>query len=165
MKRTNAVAPAAPLATRPRRGYSLIEVFASLAIFLFGIVAIIAFFPGLLRASDEANLLTAASLLAQQKIAELRTDHLAAPSGNPLVTAIEARTIPSEPQRFPSEPRLAYSFHGRSLLDPVDDPGDTTDDPNIARLIVLRFDPTSPPVAANPGAWDILAEYRFDAAP
>lgn len=148
---------------RGRRGYSLVEVFASLAIFLFGIVAILAFFPGLLRASDEAVLMSVAALLAQEKVAELRRDDLAAPSGGSLVAAIAARATPSEPEPFAGEPRLAYSFHGRSLLDPVDDAGDAGDDHNVARVIVLRWDGNRPPTTADVGAWDILLEYRFAA--
>jgi hypothetical protein len=137
-------------------------VLASLAIFIFGIVAILNFFPSILRAENEAVLMSAAAMLGQMKAAEIRRDDLSESPLTPLADLIAQRATPTEPIQFPREPRLAYSFCGRSLLDPVDDPGDPADDFDVARVIVIKWSGTVPPTLANVADWEIYAEYRFD---
>jgi type II secretory pathway pseudopilin PulG len=156
---------------RPRLGthasgqgsaYSLIEVLAALAIFLFGIVSILNFFPNVLRAQNEANLVTAGSLLAQEKIMEIRRDNFSSPTGLELIETIRMRTIPTEPQRSPRDERLAYCFSGRSVQDPVDDSDDPRDDFDVARVIILKIDESNIPTTSNIQDWQVLAEIRFD---
>lgn len=148
-----------------RAGYSIVEVLASLAIFLFGVIAIVNFFPNVLRAQDEAALMSVAALLAQEKASEIRRDDLAGAGAFPLTASIATFQTPTPPEVFPRHPQLAYSFCGRSIEDPVDDPNDPSDDIDVPRVIVLRYRGTSPPNPADPASWDVLAEYRFDVQP
>jgi len=146
---------------RRRGGYSLVEVLASLAVFLIGIVGVVAAFPNVLRANDEAILVGVAALLAQEKAAEIRRDNRALSPAETLIDTIAARTAPTQPESFARHPNLMYSFNGRSLLDPVDDADDPDDDAGVARVIVLKNDLNVPPTATNFDDWNILAEYRI----
>lgn len=148
-----------------RAGFSIVEVLASLAIFIFGIVAIINLFPNILKAENEAALMSAAALLGQEKASEIRRDEFSLNPAIPLTNQIAQRVNPTPPVRFPREPRLAYSFNGRSILDPVDDASNPDDDFNVARVIVVKWDESNPPTSANVAEWEIYLEYRFDAGP
>jgi prepilin-type N-terminal cleavage/methylation domain-containing protein len=150
---------------RGRGGYSLVEVLAALAIFLIGIVSILNFFPNILRAQNEALLLTSAALLGQEKVMEVRRDDRSGPGPQTLIEAIRARTVPTDPIIFPREPRLAYAFHSRSLLDPVDDSNNPNDDFDVARVIIIKVEQNRIPTLANVARWEILAEIRFDQGP
>lgn len=148
---------------RPVRGYSLVEILAAMAIFLVGIVGILNFFPNILEGENEALLVTAATLEAQQKIMEIRRDDASSPAGVSLTDAIRARTTPTEPIIFARDPRLAYAFNGLSLLDPVDDADDPGDDAGVARVIIIKVEQARVPPASQADSWNILAEMRFDA--
>jgi len=150
---------------RSTAGYSLVEVLAALAIFLIGIVSILNFFPNILRAQNEALLLTSAALLGQEKVMEIRRDDRSGPGPQTLIETIRARTEPTDPIIFPREPRLAYAFHSRSLLDPVDDAIDPNDDFDVARVLIIKVEQNRVPTVANVSRWEILAEIRFDQGP
>jgi len=134
------------------QGYSFLEVLVSLLILLAGILAIIGYFPNVLKANDRAVVLSEAALLAQRKAEEIRRD---GDSGQQLINEIKNLTVPTAPIVFPSNPTLAYRFCGVSLLDPMDDPGDPRDDPGVARVIVQYAEGYKRDVR-------ILYELRFD---
>ncbi|MCX8036041.1 MAG: hypothetical protein N3D11_03085 [Candidatus Sumerlaeia bacterium] len=113
--------------------FSLLEVLISLVILLVGILAILLYFPNVLRANDRSMMLSEAAFLAQRKAEEIRRD---ADQARRLIAEIRSRTVPTAPVVFPENPNLAYSFCGVSLLDPTDDPGDPTDDRGVPRIIV-----------------------------
>ena len=137
---------------RALRAFTLLEVLVSLAILLGGVVMIIWLFPKNLEASNEAELLSSAALLASMKANEILRDDDAATSGS-LVTAISQMDTPSPPIEFPMEPRLAYSFSGETLLY-VNSGNAAQTQPDVARVIV-RYSPNYR--QSN----DILYEYRF----
>ena len=122
----------------------------SLAILLTGIVAIAAFFPMTLRHNQWAVDASAAAYLAQMKAEEIRRDNLTAPSPAPagveLIAVIRSLQTPTRPVVFPLDPRFAYSFCGRSLLNPAE--------PQSARVII-RYN------AAYRPQQDILFELAF----
>jgi len=132
-------------------GYSLVEVLVSLAILLAGLLAILNFFPQSFRANADAALRAEASLLAQAKAEEIRRDWS---QTAPLITTIRSLSIATPPVVFPEDTRLAYSFSGVSLLDPVDSLGDPRDDYGVARIIIL-YAPTFKP------SQDVVYELRF----
>lgn len=115
--------------TRLPLGFSLLEVLASLAVLLAGVVMILWFFPRTLHASAEAGFLSEAALLAQMKAAEIRRDD---DTSGTLTFAIAARTTPTTPIPFAQEPSLSYSFSGQSILYSDSPRGD----PNVARVII-----------------------------
>lgn len=135
-----------------RRGFTLVEILVALAIFLAGLVAIVQLFPVSLRAQQEAAYKTSAVLLAQQKVEEIRRDR---DRNATAITTIEGLAVPTAAQQFAEEPRLTYSFCGRSLLFPIDTVGSVEDDFNVARVIV-RKSPTIDP------AETVIYELRFD---
>lgn len=137
---------------RRRRGYTYLEVLISLVILVSGILAILNFFPTSLRASSRAELLTIASLLAQQKAEEVRRDNDAAGDFLSSIRVLQSETAA---QVFPDDERLTYSFSGRSARDPVDDPGDPADDGFVPRVIV-RLNP------AVQRSNEVIFELRFD---
>lgn len=148
--------PLFPLAPRRAgrpgvRGFSLIEVLVGLGILLAGLVAIAAVFPTTLQATRDAELLTRAAALAQEKAEEIRRDN---DREGRLIAEIRSRTTPTAPLVFSSEPRLEYSFCGRSLLYPESaaDPRSTA---GIARVIV-RYAPAYRP------AQEVVYELRFN---
>lgn len=120
----------------PRRGLTLTEVLVALAIFLFGVVALLNFFPLKVRTGMDAAILSEAVLLAQLKAEEIRRDN--DPSG-PFYAWIRSLTGPEPPGGIPFEQNrdLLYAFSGRSVMDPVDDPGVPEDDFNVPRIIIL----------------------------
>ncbi len=122
-----------PSSFRRLSSFSLLEVLISLVILLVGILAILLYFPNVLRANDRAMMLSEAAFLAQRKAEEIRRD---ADQARRLIVEIRRRTVPTAPVVFPENPNLAYSFCGVSLLDPTDDPGDPTDDRGVPRIIV-----------------------------
>jgi prepilin-type N-terminal cleavage/methylation domain-containing protein len=132
-------------------GYSLLEVLVALAILLAGVVAIVQYFPRTLSASAEAAFVSEASMFAQMKSEEIRRDD---DTSGTLVAAIAARTTPTDPIPFTQEPNLTYSFSGVSLIDPVDDPGDSRDDTGVARVII-RYAPDYKPTQ------EVVYELRF----
>lgn len=135
-----------------RRGFTLVEVLVALAIFLAGLVAIVQLFPVSLRAQQEAAYKTTAVLLAQQKVEEIRRDR----DRNAVAIAnIEALVAPTAPLAFAEEPRLTYSFCGRSLLFPIDTAGSVEDDHDVARVIVRKSASIDP-------AQTVIYELRFD---
>lgn len=118
---------------RGLRGFSLLEVLVSIAVFLAGVVAIVFMFPRTLQAAHEAELKTKAALLAQMKAEEVRRDD---DTSQTLTLAIAALRRPTDPLINPQEPDLSYSFNGRSLMYA---PTETPDgDPNIARVVIWR---------------------------
>jgi type II secretory pathway pseudopilin PulG len=134
------------------KAYSLLEVIVSLAILLAGILTIVNYFPLSLKANNRAALLSDAALLAQMKAEEIRRDNIFGPK---LLNLIRTLRKPTEPVQFAQNTLLAYSFCGVSLLDPVDDPDNTTDDVGVARIIV-RYDKSYRPTE------DVIYELRFD---
>jgi prepilin-type N-terminal cleavage/methylation domain-containing protein len=132
-------------------GFSLIEVLVGLAILAAGLIAIAAIFPTTLQAGRDAELITRATGLAQQKAEEIRRDN---DREGRLIAEIRARTTPTDPLVFPNEPRLEYSFSGTSLLYPFNaaDPRST---PGIARVII-RYAPSYRPHQ------EVLYELRFN---
>jgi len=150
------------LSPTTRRGYSLVEILAAMAIFLIGIVSILTFFPNIIRAQNESLLRDAATMRAQEKIMEIRRDVDADPSGQSLIDAIRNRATPTDAVILPRDPRLAYAFNGRSLLDPVDDADNPDDDFDVARVIILKADGATSLTALGAENWKIMAEMRFD---
>lgn len=147
------------LSSRPsrsvaKRGLSLIEVVVALAIFLFGVVALLNFFPLKIRTSADTAILTEAVLLAQWKAQEIRRDNL--PSGD-FYNWMRSLTTPEPPEGIPfaQNPDLRYAFSGRSVLDPVDDAGVPEDDFNVPRIIVM-----SPNRSRN--ITGVVYELRFE---
>ncbi|MCX7011088.1 MAG: hypothetical protein NTW86_00735 [Candidatus Sumerlaeota bacterium] len=134
------------------RGYSFLEVLISIVILVSGILAVINFFPMSLKAGQRAELLTQAALLAQQKAEETRRDCDAAGA---LIDAIRMRATETDPIVAPDDPRLEYSFSGRSVIHPNENPGDPRDDWFVPRVIV-RYNPAFRPSA------DVIYELRFD---
>lgn len=134
-----------------RRGFSLLEVLIGLAILLAGLLGVMAVFPYTLRSQREAEALSLAAPLAQMKAEEIRRDD---DRTGRLVREIKRLEQPTPPIVFPNEPRLTYSFSGRSLLYP-NAGGDPRGLPNVARVIV-RYAPDYRP------SQDVLYELRFD---
>jgi prepilin-type N-terminal cleavage/methylation domain-containing protein len=136
-----------------RRGYTLIEVLVALAILLAGVLAIVMFFPRTLSASAEAVLVTEAAVLAQMKAEEIRRDDDVQGS---LVKAISQRTTPTDGIPFVQEPNLAYSFSGRTVLYPADQPndGDPRNDDGVARVLI-RY------AKSYRSTEDVIYELRF----
>lgn len=135
--------PQSPMPSRPprprvsrRHGLTLIEVVVALAIFLFGVVALLNVFPLKVQTGANATVLTEAVLLAQLKAQEIRRDN--APDS---IFFLWLRSLtsptPAEGIPFAENPRLRYAFSGRSVLDPIDDPGVPEDDYGVPRIIVL----------------------------
>jgi len=145
-------AACAPRGPRLGRGYSFLEVLISLIILACGILAIINFFPVAQRAGARAELLTKAAFLAQQKAEEVRRDNDGAGA---LIDSIRMLASETAPMVWEQDERLAYSFSGRSALDPVDDPDDPRDDWFVPRVIV-RYNPAFRPSS------EVLYELRFD---
>ncbi len=135
-----------------RGGYSLLEVIIAMAVLLAGVVGVMQLFPPTLDAANRASLTSKAALLAQQKAEEIRRDRDQQAS---IITEIENLTAPTTLTPFPNDDRLAYQYHSRSVLDPVDDPGDPRDDFGVARVIV-RYNPAFRP------SDEVLFEMRFD---
>ncbi len=102
------------------RGVTILETVVSVLIFMFGIVAILNYFPMTERSYRQAADLSRAALLGQLKVQEIRRDDDQAGS---LRRAISILSRPTVPMTFAQEPRMAYSFSGVSLLDPDDAPG------------------------------------------
>lgn len=116
--------------TPMRRGFTLIEVLISLTILFVGILLIIFLFPRTLRESIDAELLTKAALLAQQKAEEIRRDD---DQQRTMYFAIARRQRPTVPVPFPEDNRLCYSFSGITrLYNEQPDIGD----PGVARVLV-----------------------------
>ena len=138
-----------------RRAFSLVEVLAAVAIFVMGVLAILLYFPNILRANNEATLMTQAALLAQEKVMEIRRDNNSVPGPLTMVEIIRARTEPTQPVLAPRNPFIAYAFSGVSVLDPAVNPG-------VARVIVLRIEQGRIPTPAESARWDVLTEVRFD---
>ena len=137
---------------RNNRGWSIIEVLVSLAVFLFGVASIAMYFPYAITAKADAAYKAKAVFLAQRKAHEIRRDNTPA---NPLVEQIQQLTNPTDPVSFADEPNLAYQLNGVSLIDPSDDPDDPRDDRGVARVIV-RY------AGDFRSSQDILYELRFD---
>jgi type II secretory pathway pseudopilin PulG len=133
-------------------GFSLLEVLVGLGILTAGLLAVMAVFPAVFKSQKEAEILTIAASLAQMKGEEIRRDDSA---NGTLIGAIEDLTEPSAPIVFPNEPRLEYSFSGRSIMfanSPV--PNDPRGLPDVARVII-RYAPSY-----RPGQ-DVIYELRF----
>lgn len=113
------------------KAYSLVEAIVALTILLAGLLVAVRVFPAVLDSSSRAADLTQASLLAQQKAAEIIRDD---DTSHSLARAVALRTTPTEPVLWPGDPRFTYSFSGRSLLFPETDP--IRGAPNVARVIV-----------------------------
>jgi prepilin-type N-terminal cleavage/methylation domain-containing protein len=135
------------------RAFSLVEVLVALAIFVAGMLMIATNFPLTLKTQNEAELLNQAAALAQWKAEEIRRDN---DVGGNLLNQIRQMATPSEPITFLTEPRLAYSFCGRSLLyDPAQYPGDPRSQVGVARVII-RYAPAYRPKQ------DVVYELRFN---
>ncbi len=139
--------------TRPARarGFSLLEVLVALAILTAGVLAIAAVYPKTLQAGNESQILTEAAALAQMKAEEIRRDN---DRDGRLLDAIKALDNPTEPVRFPREPRLTYSFSNRSLLYAAD-ASDPRAAPGVPRVII-RY------AADYRQSQDVVYELRFD---
>jgi type II secretory pathway pseudopilin PulG len=148
------VTPSRLPAPCPRRGLSLVEVTVALAIFLFGVVALLKFFPLKVRTGIDATVLTEAVLLAEQKAEEIRRDNA---STSAFFDYLRSLTTPEPPGGIPfaEKPDLYYAFDGRSVLDPVDDPGVPEDDYGVPRIIIL-----SPKFSRFPSG--VVYELRFE---
>lgn len=140
------------LAGRTRRAFTLIEVLVGLTIMTAGLLAVAAVFPYTLRAQRDAELLTVAASLAQQKAEEIRRDN---DRNGVLITQIRNRPSPTAPIIFPREPRLTYSFSGQSAQYfgmPATDPRAM---PSVPRVII-RYAPSYRPTQ------DVVYELRFN---
>ena len=111
-----------PAAASRARGFSIAEILVSMAILLVGVVAIAAFFPASMRQNQRAVDSSTAAFLAQMKFEEVRRDDLTDTSGVSLVDTIRSLAAPTDPVTFAFDPRFAYSFCGRSLLNPAEPP-------------------------------------------
>lgn len=125
-----------------------------MAILLIGVVAVIWFFPDLLRTKSDAAFLSEAALLAQMKAEQIRRDDTTSTT----LTQISQLTEPSAPVAFAEDSRLSYSFSGVSLLYPADDALRGT--AGVARVIVRYSDTYRKPRNDNP-ADNVLYELRF----
>ena len=117
-----------------RRGITILETIVSLLVFLVGIVALLNYFPHSLQTYHDAMDVSVAALLANMKAEEVRRDD---DRVGTLRSAIALLDGPTAPITFPQETRMAYSFSGRSLLAPEEEPG-------VARVIIRyagAFDP------------------------
>lgn len=134
-------------------GFTLIEVLVGLAILVAGILAVAAVFPYTFKAQREAEVLTIGVSLAQMKAEEIRRDDS---RDGKLVQAIRQMSEPSAPLVFPHEPRLSYSFCGKSLLYQANsnEPGDQRGASGVARVII-RYAPNYRP------SQDVVYELRF----
>ena len=132
------------LARRLTRAGTILEMLIAVVIFLVGIVAILHFFPMSMRTNEDAADLGIAAMLAQWKAEEIRRDN---DQQSNLMNAIRTLTQPTAPLAFPSEPRMAYSFCGLSLIDPNDSPGT----PRVIVRYAQSFRPSQ----------DILFELKF----
>jgi len=135
-----------------RRGFTLVEVLVALAILLAGIIAVVQLFPVSLEASNEAVLKGNATVLAEQKVEELRRDR---DRQAQIIQAVRNRNTPTDPVVWPMDERLTYSYSGVSVLFDQDTPGNPADDVGVARVIVRvapEFDPNQ----------RVLVEMRFD---
>ena len=138
---------------RSRAGFTLLEVLVALAILIAGLLALAASFPLMLQSGRDAELITIAAALAQQKAEEIRRDDSA---DHRLVTAIRNRATPTDPIVFPLEPRLEYSFSGKTILyATVTDPNDPRAVSGVARVII-RYAPNYRP------SQDVIDELRFN---
>jgi type II secretory pathway pseudopilin PulG len=135
--------------TSRQKAYSLVEAIVALTILLTGLLVAVRVFPTLLDSSSRAADLTQASLLAQQKAAEILRDD---DTSHSLAQAIALRSTPTEPVAWPGDPRFTYSFSGRSLLYSENDP--IKGAPNVARVIV-RY------AKSYRSSEDVLYELRF----
>jgi len=98
-----------------------------------GILAILVYFPNVLRANDRALILSEAALRAQLKAEEIRRDD---DQARTLLTEIRLLTVPTDPIVFPENPNLAYRFSGVSLLYPTEEPGNPASQRGVARVII-----------------------------
>lgn len=135
---------------RFHKAFTLIEVLVSMAILLGGVIMIIWLFPKNLEASNEAELLSSAALLAKMKANEILRDDDTTRS---LVTAIRQMDMPSDPIEFPMEPRLAYSFCGETQL--YVNSGDATQTQSDVARVIVRYS------AGFRQSNEIIYEYRF----
>ena len=143
----------ADLSVRARRGLTLLEVLVALVILTAGLLSLAAVFPRLLQAGRDAELLTSAAALAQQKAEEIRRDDSA---DRRLVTAIQQLTTPTAPIGFTFEPRLSYSFSGRTVMfGAVEDPEDPRALDGVARVLI-RYSASYRP------SQDVIYELRFN---
>jgi len=136
-----------------RRGFSLLEVIVGLSILTAGILAVMTIFPLTLRGQRDAELLTIAAALGQMKVEEIRRDD---DRTGRLVSEIRNLTTPSDPIVFPIEPRLSYSFSGRTIrYANTGIPDDPRAADSVARVII-RY---SPQYRASQ---DVVDEVRFN---
>ncbi len=135
------------------RGFTLLEVIVAILVLAIGVSAIVAIFPGSLRAARDAEDLTRATLLAQRKAEEIRRDD---DRTQTLIRSIAALAQPTVPVLFPEDPSLAYAFGGQTILYRGESGPEA--DPNVPRVFVIRATETqfSPPPARG-----ILVELRF----
>jgi prepilin-type N-terminal cleavage/methylation domain-containing protein len=135
-----------------RAGFTLVEVLVALAIMLAGLVAVVAAFPNMLQAQRQAELLTLGTALGQLRVEELRRDN---DRNNRLILEVQSLTVPTDPIVFPSEPRLAYSFSGTTVLYANQPANDPRAFPGVARLLI-RYAPS------YRASQDVIDEIRFD---
>ncbi len=136
------------------RGFTIVEVAVALAIFLFGVVALLNFFPVKIRAGADAALLTEAVFLAQLKAQEVRRDNDPADSFYDWMRSLTSPE-PVDGIAFAQNPNLRYAFSGRSVIDPFDEAAVPEDDFGVPRIIVI-----SPTHASR--ANGVIYELRFD---
>jgi type II secretory pathway pseudopilin PulG len=137
------------LGSRRASAYTLVEVLVAMAVLLAGVVAILQVFPISLRSNEQANLVTAAALLGQQKVEEIRRDR---DFQNTLIRIAIGTNPETARQPFPNDQRLTYSFSDRPLRSDVPFvPG-----PDPQAWIIVRaapgFDPEAP----------VLFQAQFD---
>jgi prepilin-type N-terminal cleavage/methylation domain-containing protein len=134
-------------------GFTLLEVLVGLSILTAGILSIMAIFPLMLRVQTDAEVLAIGASLAQMKAEEIRRDD---DRNGSLVGAIRNMSTPSDPITFPREPRLAYSFSGRSLMySSAANPDDPRAADGVARVII-RYSASFRP------SQDVIYELRFN---
>jgi type II secretory pathway pseudopilin PulG len=134
-------------------GFSLLEVLVAMGILVAGMLALSASFPMMLRVGRDAELLTMAAALAQQKAEEIRRDDTA---DRRLISAIQTQTVPTPPVVFPQEPRLEYSFSGQTVLyADTADPQDPRALSGVARVLI-RYAPE------YRASQDVIYELRFN---